>query len=79
MTTPDIDRAAFIAPGAAIYGNVVLAEGTSVWFNAAIRAESQGVEIGAFSNIQDHAMIHIGTGIGTRIGAYCSYPGRAGG
>ena len=72
MNRPDIDHAAFIAPGAAIHGNVVLAEGTSVWFNAVIRAESQGVEIGAFSNIQDHAMVHIGTVDTTRIGAYCS-------
>ncbi len=72
MSKPEIDQAAFIAPGAAIYGNVVLAEGTSVWFNAVIRAESRSIEIGAFSNIQDHAMIHIGDAIGTRIGAYCS-------
>jgi len=72
MSIPEISQAAFIAPGAAIYGNVVLAEGTSVWFNAVIRAESASVEIGAFSNIQDHAMIHIGTVDATRIGAYCS-------
>lgn len=67
-----IDPAAFVHPTACLYGKVRLAAGVSVWPYAVIRAESDEVEIGAGTNIQDFAMIHIGTGVGTRVGRDCS-------
>ena len=59
------------APGAQYYGDVRFAEGVSLWPNAVLRAESEFIEVGANTNIQDFAMIHIGGGP-TLIGAYCS-------
>ncbi len=68
----DHDRAAFIHPSAHIYGKVSLGEGSSVWINAAIRAEMHEVRIGARSNIQDFVMIHVGYDDPTIIGEDCS-------
>lgn len=60
------------APGVQIYGDVRFAgPGISLWPNAVIRAEVHHVKIGAYTNIQDLAMLHIGS-TPTEIGEYCS-------
>ena len=71
---PDVrlERAAWVHPSACIYGDVAFAEGSSVWLGVSIRAEMFDVRIGACTNIQDQAVIHIGANSGTRIGAWCS-------
>jgi len=71
---PDVtlDAPAFIHPTALVYGKVTIGEGASLWPYAVIRAEMEEVRIGRFSNVQDHAMIHIGNGFGTFIGDWCS-------
>ena len=66
--TPQIAGDAFIAPGAVLIGDVHVASGVSVWFNAVIRADHEPVYIGANSNIQDGAVIHIDHGLPVRIG-----------
>ncbi len=58
----------FVAPNAVIIGNVFLGENSSVWFGAVIRADIDRVEIGANSNLQDNAVIHIERGKPTIIG-----------
>ena len=68
----DFARAAYIHSSAHIYGNVKLGTGSSVWINAAIRAELHEVRIGARSNIQDFVMIHMGYDHPTQIGDDCS-------
>lgn len=55
---PDVEGALFIAPDAVISGDVHLAEDTSIWFHAVLRAEDESITIGARSNVQDHVMIH---------------------
>lgn len=62
---------AWQAPGVQIYGDVRLAEGVNIWPNVVMRAESNHIEIGAYTNIQDFTMIHVGGGPSV-IGAYCS-------
>ena len=37
---PQIDPGAYIAPGAVIIGNVRIAAGASVWFNAVLRGDN---------------------------------------
>ena len=64
--------AAYIHPSAHIYGAVTLGEGSSVWINAAIRAEIHEVRIGARTNIQDFVMIHVGYASPALIGEDCS-------
>ena len=63
-----IDKSVFIADGAKVIGNVEIGKGSSVWFNAVIRADSDKVNIGENSNIQDNAVIHTSEGFGVSIG-----------
>jgi carbonic anhydrase/acetyltransferase-like protein (isoleucine patch superfamily) len=72
MSEVDLSRCAYVDPTARVFGRVTAAEGVSLWPYAVIRAEHTSVEIGAFTNIQDHAMVHIGYTTPVRIGAYCS-------
>ncbi len=67
-----IHESAFVASGVQIYGQVKVAEGASLWPNAVIRAETQEVVIGRYSNVQDFVMIHVGFDHPTRIGDFCS-------
>src|SRR3546814_18584635 len=67
-----LDRPAFIHETALIYGRVRIGEGASIWPYAVIRAESDFVEIGPGTNIQDPDMVHIGADSATSIGAWCS-------
>ncbi len=54
----DLSQAAFVASNATVMGNVSLAKGSSVWYNAVIRADVERIEIGAYTNIQDGAILH---------------------
>ncbi|MGE5511767.1 MAG: gamma carbonic anhydrase family protein [Bacteroidota bacterium] len=65
-------HAAWIDPTVRITGDVSIAEGSSLWTNAVIRAESLRVVIGRYTNLQDHVMVHIGYSSPTVIGDYCS-------
>ena len=69
---PDLAKAAFVDPSALLFGTVTVGEGASIWPYAVVRAESDAVDIGAYVNLQDHVMVHVGYGSGTRIGAYSS-------
>ncbi len=74
---PQIDASAYVADGAQLIGDVVLASGTSVWFNAVLRGDTDQISIGTGSNIQDGAILHadpgfpctVGTGVVTGHGA----------
>ena len=62
----------FVAHGAAIVGDVTLAEDVNVWFNAVLRADTEAVNIGAGTNIQDGAILHADPGYPTIIGRGCT-------
>ena len=67
---PRIAPSAFVAPGATVVGDVVIAAGASVWFGAVLRGDCGRIRIGERSNIQDLACIHMTTGEShTEIGA----------
>ncbi|MER3439047.1 MAG: gamma carbonic anhydrase family protein [Chloroflexota bacterium] len=57
--SPRIAPDVFLAPGAVIVGDVEIGPGSSVWFNAVIRGDVAPVRIGARTNIQDGAVIHL--------------------
>lgn len=54
----DVSNAAFIAPNAVVIGNVSLGTGASVWYSAVVRADVERIKIGAYTNIQDGAVLH---------------------
>lgn len=59
LTEPTLDKGVWIAPGAAVKGNVILGENVNIWYNAVIRAEINRITIGKNSNVQDNATIHV--------------------
>jgi carbonic anhydrase/acetyltransferase-like protein (isoleucine patch superfamily) len=58
----------FIAPGAAVIGDVVMYENSSVWFGCVVRADGDRLDIGAGSNIQDGSVLHVDPGFPLTIG-----------
>ncbi len=56
---PKIDPSCFIAPTAAIVGDVTIEEMASVWFNTVIRGDINFIRIGSHTNIQDSCVLHI--------------------
>lgn len=67
-TPPTIAPSAYVAPGAALIGDVTLEELSSVWFQTALRADLNKIVIGPRSNVQDGAVIHLSDDYGTILG-----------
>ena len=65
---PDVAAAALVAAGARIVGRVSLGAGSSVWFNAVLRAEAADIAIGAGSNLQDNVSCHVDDGFPLTVG-----------
>ncbi len=65
---PVIDPSVYLAPSAAVIGNVTLAAHASVWFNSVLRADSDAIVIGRETNIQDFTMCHVDAGFPLTIG-----------
>src|SRR5437588_336784 len=55
---PQIGQEVFIAPTAVIIGNVVIGDGTSVWYGAVLRGDDGQIVIGRGCSIQDNAVLH---------------------
>ena len=48
----------YIAPGAVVVGDVVLAPGVNIWYQSVIRADLARITLGARANVQDGCIIH---------------------
>jgi carbonic anhydrase/acetyltransferase-like protein (isoleucine patch superfamily) len=59
---PRIAASAFIAPNAVVVGDVELADEVSIWYGAVLRGDVGFIRIGARTNVQDQACIHMTTG-----------------
>lgn len=68
--TPRIHESAFIAASADIIGRVTLHENTSIWYNATLRGDINEIVIGANSNIQDNAVVHLADDYGCYVGEF---------
>jgi carbonic anhydrase/acetyltransferase-like protein (isoleucine patch superfamily) len=60
--TPQIDGECYVAPDAAVIGDVHLCAETSVWFGAVLRGDVERITIGRGSNIQDGSVLHCDPG-----------------
>jgi carbonic anhydrase/acetyltransferase-like protein (isoleucine patch superfamily) len=49
-----------LSPGAALVGEVTLGDDVSVWYGAVLRGDLAPVTVGARSNVQDGAVVHVG-------------------
>ncbi len=65
---PSIGARVRVAAGAAIVGDVSLADDASVWYGCVIRGDVNQVVIGARSNLQDGTVVHLGDHDGVSIG-----------
>ena len=63
-----IAKFVYMADGARIVGDVAIGEGSSVWYNAVIRGDSNSIVIGTNTNIQDNAVLHTSHSHGLIIG-----------
>ncbi|HEX4369537.1 MAG TPA: gamma carbonic anhydrase family protein [Rhodopila sp.] len=59
---PTIADDAFIAPTAAVIGDVVIGSETGIWFHCLVRGDMNAIRIGARTNIQDGTVIHVDSG-----------------
>lgn len=66
--TPVLAKGAWIAPGAHVAGRVTLGEDVSIWYGAVLRADINTISIGARSNIQDNAVLHLADNFGVVLG-----------
>jgi carbonic anhydrase/acetyltransferase-like protein (isoleucine patch superfamily) len=67
-----IHESVYVAPQVQLYGKISIGRESSIWPNAVIRAETQDVRVGRYTNIQDFVMIHVGYGSATQVGDFCS-------
>lgn len=65
---PQCHQDTFVAPNASIIGNVTIGKGSSVWFNAVVRADNDSVTIGDNTNLQEGAVLHCDPGFPLTIG-----------
>ena len=67
-----VHPSAFVAPGAAVMGNVTIGQDASVWYGAVLRGDMAPIVIGPESNLQDGTIVHVDEGmpctVGRRVG-----------
>ncbi len=61
-----------ILNGSKILGRVNICKHSSVWYNAVLRGDIEGIDIGKYSNVQDNCVLHSSKGFPLKIGSYVS-------
>ncbi len=56
--TPQIGDDTYVAPTAAVIGEVVTGNGCSIWFSAVLRGDVAPITLGNNVNVQDGAVLH---------------------
>jgi carbonic anhydrase/acetyltransferase-like protein (isoleucine patch superfamily) len=67
----------WIAPDAAVVGDVRIGRDVGIWFGSAIRGDREPITIGAGSNVQEHTVMHTDPGFPLVIGEGCTIGHRA--
>jgi carbonic anhydrase/acetyltransferase-like protein (isoleucine patch superfamily) len=67
----------FVAPDAHVIGRVRLGRDVGIWFGAVLRGDTELIDIGEGSNVQEHAMLHTDLGFPLTVGAGCTIGHRA--
>lgn len=65
---PQLGEQAWVAESAQVMGAVQLGQQASVWFGATVRGDTETIQIGARSNIQDGSVLHADEGMPLVIG-----------
>lgn len=70
--TPHVSASAWVHPLASVVGQVTLGENVSVFPCAVLRGDIAAISVGANSNVQDNAVLHVNYGQPCEIGANVS-------
>jgi gamma-carbonic anhydrase len=62
FTRPVVDPTVWIAQNAVVNGRVTLKARSSVWYNCVLRGDSEHIEVGEESNVQDGSILHVDRG-----------------
>ncbi len=57
--SPKLGQRVYVDPAANVIGDVTLGDDASVWPGAVIRGDMHSIAVGARSNVQDNAVLHI--------------------
>lgn len=57
--TPSLGARVYVDPAASVIGAVLLGDDVSVWPGAVLRGDVQRISVGARSNVQDGAVLHV--------------------
>lgn len=74
---PTLGDGVWVAPSAAVIGNVRLGADVGVWFGAVIRGDNEPIVVEAGTNIQDNCVLHSDAGFPLAIGEGCTVGHRA--
>lgn len=66
---PALGQGAFVHDAAEVIGRVRLGARASVWPGAVIRGDTEDIEVGDETNVQDGAVLHSDPGLPCRVGA----------
>jgi carbonic anhydrase/acetyltransferase-like protein (isoleucine patch superfamily) len=56
---PQVAEGVYVAPTAVLIGDVVVGQGSSIWFGAVLRADTGRIVIGERVSVQDNVVIHV--------------------
>ena len=59
---PQFDESVFIAENATVIGDVTIGSESSIWYGAVLRGDVHWIHVGARSNVQDGAVVHVTNG-----------------
>lgn len=65
---PVLKPGSLLAPTAVAVGDVTVEEGASLWYGAVVRGDQSSIRIGADTNLQENAVIHVSDGFLADIG-----------
>ncbi len=68
--SPNVHPTAWVAPTAAVLGDVTLEEDVSIFYSAVLRGDINAIHIGVGSNVQDGCVVHLSRAQGCSVGRY---------
>lgn len=56
---PEIAADVFVAPSAAVIGDVKIGAKSSIWYGSILRGDVNSISVGSETNIQDNTLVHV--------------------
>lgn len=56
---PNVAQNVFVAPNAAVIGDVKVGANSSIWYGCVLRGDVSSISVGSRTNIQDNSLVHV--------------------